>query len=160
FVTEQLEPRLVAAGQTPPFRGGAVFGADALGVSTNAQTLKTLKFNGKTVAENQVDGNFLAVNAGDLVDTLHHPNPQGKIGAAVAAMFQFKPHIILHEYAPALISKVLFSVEGGWTTATAPGTPLPYHIGHQSFFNGFGPLFPFLTGGNATHRNGRFFAVQ
>jgi hypothetical protein len=159
FITHQLEPQLAARGIAPPYRIGAVFGGDALGVSTHAQTMRTLRFNGKSAADNQVDGNFLAVNAGDLVDTVNNPNPEGRVGAALAAMFQFKPHIILHEYAPALISKVYFAVEGGWPV----GVFRPYHIGHQSFFNGFGPLFPFLTGGSidpTNRRNGRFFAVQ
>jgi hypothetical protein len=159
FVQQQLEKSLAARGVPPPYKVGAVYGGDALGVSTHNQTMNTLRFNGKSAAENQADGNLVAVNAGDLVDTVNNPNPDARVAQALAQMFQFRPHIILHEYAPALISKVLFAVEGGWPA----GVFRPYHIGHQSFFNGFGPLFPFLNAGNAdptNRRGGRVFAVQ
>jgi hypothetical protein len=164
FLANQVEPALNAKG-IDPIKVAAVYSGDALGLSLSASGSKTIKFNKDgsgqpmTAAANQAAGNFLPINYGDLIDTLNNPDPEAKIAGALTAIRQFQPNVILHEYAPAGIAKIYFAVEGAWPM----GVPRPYHIGTHSTFNGFGPLFPFLTAGSGdptNRRNGRFFAVQ
>lgn len=155
FITNQLEPLLIARGVTPPVKIAMVASGDLLGQSFAQTMLEVLKFNGVSAGQNLADGNLISLNIGDFDDPVGNPNPDGKIGQAIGAIFQQKPNIILHEYTPTAISKVFFGLEGGWPDAAAPR---PFHIGASAVWNGFGPLFPFLSA--QPFRNGRVFGIQ
>src|SRR5262249_52949587 len=109
FILNQLQPKLNAQGINPIKIAIAAEG-NPLGLSMQQQMLTALKFNGTadaplSAAQNQAAGNLITLNFGDTSDTLNNPNPDGKIGQALASIFQFKPNIILHSYAVAPITK-------------------------------------------------------
>jgi|GEM_PF-3166853 len=154
FITNQLEPRLVAKA-VAPVKVAIVAEGNQLGLSSAGQMTKALKFNGKTAAENTVDGNFITLNYGDLNDPVGNPNPEGRISQVLAALVQFKPNIILHAYAVFGIQRILFGIERAWPM---DGTPRPYHIGLTPPWNTFTPMFSFLDA--QPFRSGRVFAAQ
>lgn len=157
FITNQLEPALVAKNGGTPIKVALVAEGNQLGVSSAAQMTKTLRFNGKSALENAADTEpkFLSVNFGDLNDPVGNPNPEAKISTTLAALRAFKPNIILHAYAVFGIQRILFGIEQSWPM---DGTPRPYHIGLTPPWNTFAPLFSFLDA--MPFRNGRVFAAQ
>jgi hypothetical protein len=154
FVTNQLEPLVIAKGTAAPIKIALVAEGNQLGLSSAGQMTKALRFNGKTAAENAADGNFISVNFGDLNDPLGNPNPEGKISQTLATLVQFKPNIILHSYAVFGIQRILFGVEQAWPA----GVTRPYHVGLTPPWNIFAPMFSFLDA--QPFRSGRVFAAQ
>jgi hypothetical protein len=67
---------------------------------------------------------YLKTNDGDTDDPVGNPDPDAKIADAIAAIYKFKPHVILHSYPPSAIAKTFFPLVLNWPRTV----PVPYHV--------------------------------
>lgn len=137
-ITKDLEPKLKARGVTGPIRVAMIVEDNALGTTTADVTEAQLNFNGKTAVQNANDSPpaYLRVKLGDFTDPVGNPAPADGAAKAVAAVIGFKPHIILHSYAPAAASSVFVPLTLQW-----PATePRPYGIDLISVFPLLAPV--------------------
>jgi hypothetical protein len=97
--------------------------------STGNTVEQALTFNGKSASANALDNppKYIRFNLGDTDDTIGNPDPDAQIASAIAGIYQFKPHIVIHAYPPSGIAKTFFPLVLGWPRG--PGAPpVPYHI--------------------------------
>jgi hypothetical protein len=124
FIPQEIQPRIQAKlGANTPLRLVVAKKNDQYGISLASLMDSTLKFNGKSVADNATDGNYAEISYGNPgVD----PDADTKVAAAVEQILQFKPHIILFSALddPAQVYK---SVEAAWTEPSYR----PYYL-HQA----------------------------
>lgn len=138
LITKDLEPKLRARGVTEPIRVAMIVEENALG-STTADVMEAqLTFNGKTAVQNgtETPANYLRVKFGDFIDPVGNPAPADGAAKAVSAVINFKPHIILHSYAPAAAAATFVPLTINWPAAV----PRPYGIDLISVFPLLAPV--------------------
>jgi len=138
LITKDLEPKLRARGVTGPIRVAMIVEENALGTTTADVMEGQLTFNGKTAVANATDtpSNYLRVKLGDFIDAVGNPSPADGAAKAVSAVINFKPHIILHSYAPAAAAATFVPLTLQW-----PATePRPYGIDLISVFPLLAPV--------------------
>ncbi len=83
------------------------------------QLLSDLRFNKKSAIANQTDGNFVRIRIDSSLET---PNPD--LSAALVALNQLKPHVVL-SIASSEFMQLLLNLESGWLPEW--GTP-PFYL--------------------------------
>ncbi len=141
LIARHLEAKVHADGVAGPIKIALMYEANFFGEGGATKMEEKLRFNGKGAAENAADGNYLRVNVGNLIDPIGNPAPEAKVAAAVAAVVDFKPHIVLHSYAPAAIPPTFFNLALAWP----PGVPHAYHVDLLHTWTAFAPLLDILT---------------
>ncbi|WP_394827265.1 ABC transporter substrate-binding protein [Pendulispora albinea] len=141
LVSKVLEPRIHAQGEPGPIRVAVLSEDNFLGQMSTSMLQDQLSFNGKSAVDNgaATPPNYLRLSIGDLLDPVGNPAPETKIAAAIRRVYEFKPHIIFHSYAPKAVAATFFPLVRNYPPATA-GTPVPYHIDVVATFGAFQPL--------------------
>lgn len=145
LVKEYVVPQLIASGTigaTDPIRVAVLATTDVPGQSTLAELTKSLQFNAKpdgtlkTVAENQVDGNFAVFPIGNPQDSVVDPTPEATRNAAVQKVLDYKPHFVIFNGVPI---QAPYDIDMGWLVMNRlwpVGTPLPYTTTINQGFQG------------------------
>lgn len=162
FVKQVLEPQAIALGIVPagqPVKVLILAEGSIVGLSAGQKTQAAITFNGKTAAENAAatPPNFAFVNFGDQRDAVNNPDPNAKIASAIAAVYAFAPHIIIHTSAIIGVTKIFIPLESLWPA----GVPRPLHVtGLSSWASA--PLTGYLASppGKATGLRKRVFGVR
>jgi ABC-type branched-subunit amino acid transport system substrate-binding protein len=115
LVDDLLAPRLKLAGK---LRVALVRNGTAAGIGLSDAVVSTLRFNGKSVAENGTS--FREVVYGDPTGT----ESEAKHAAAVAAIVEFAPHVILYVLVADETRTLLAPIEARWRDADHR----PYHV--------------------------------
>jgi hypothetical protein len=138
LITKDLEPKLRARGVTGPVRVAMIVEDNALGTTTADIMEKDLTFNGKSAIQNATDTppSYLRVKLGDFIDPIGNPSPADGAAKAVSAVIGFKPHIILHSYAPAAAAATFVPLTLQWPQTE----PRPYGIDLISVFPLLAPV--------------------
>jgi hypothetical protein len=94
--------------------------------------IDTVKFNGKSVADNLNDGNFKSIGI-----TSVYGDKNANLTPQIQAVLDFKPHIIIADAADEFLSKMIPAIESGWAGAAgSQGKPFyllsPYHFNNPA----------------------------
>jgi hypothetical protein len=143
LIAKQLEPQLNKDG-VAKIKIATVADGTSYGTATAEAVEKLIKFNGKTAAENQTDGNYIRLSLGDSLDKVNNPAPAEQFAKAQGAVFGFKPNIIIDIYAPVTVTGAFYPLAFGWGDATQ-GAPFPYHVDLVATMGAFAPLFDVLS---------------
>ncbi len=141
LISKQLVQKLQGEGVAGPIRVALMAEDNYFGVGGASLMEQKLNFNGKTAAQNLADGNYLRVNIGNLIDPVGNPAPEAKVAQAIQAVIDFKPHIVLHSYAPAAIGPTFINLVMSWPAAL----PLAYHVDMLSTFGAFAPILDIVS---------------
>jgi hypothetical protein len=123
LVQQHLAAKALADTGETELRVAMLVERNALGQGLAKQMRENWTFNNKLAKDNP-STTFLEIDIGDFLDTVGNPAPEQKIGAAVNAIYGFKPHIIAHAYAPAAIAPTFFPLVINWPA----GLYMPYHV--------------------------------
>ncbi len=133
FVKLKLEPDVKAKNGGNPLKI-AVLVEDNFQGQTSAELLeKKLVFNGKSASDNLTDGNYIRLSIGDQLDPVKNPVPEATVAKALTALFQFKPDIVFHDYAPKAIPTTFVPMLVQWPQAL----PRAYHMDLIGTFKAF-----------------------
>lgn len=113
---------------------------------------KKLFFNGKSAADNLSDGNYLRLSIGDQLDPVKNPVPEATVAKALVALYQFKPDIVFHAYAPKAIPTTFIPLLVQWPQ----DLPRAYHMDLIATFKAFTPVNEIV---DALRYHGRVFSV-
>jgi len=142
LIAKDLEAKVRAQpGFTGPVRVALMQEGNFFGAGGASKMEQKLRFNNKSATENFADNNYLRVDVGNLIDPVGNPAPEKKVSDAVAAVVAFKPHIVLHSYAPAAIAPTFFGLAFAWP----PAVPHAYHVDLLHTWTAFAPLLDVLT---------------
>src|SRR5690606_9464160 len=104
LVQKVLEPEIRSVpGFSGDLRVAMLVEENSLGQAAAKLMQENFVFNGKKASENP-STSFASFSIGDLIDPVGNPAPEAKIAGAIQAVHAFKPHIIVHAYAPAAIA--------------------------------------------------------
>jgi hypothetical protein len=111
-------------------RVALVTATDVRFLQDQTQTITdTVKFNGKSVADNLNDGNFKSIGI-----TSVYGNKNADLTTQIQAVLNFKPHIIIADAADEFLSKMIPAIESGWAAA-AGSQNKPFYLLSPYHFN-------------------------
>jgi hypothetical protein len=110
-------------GETDDVRVAVITATDERFLRELSDSVKAqIKFNGKTAAENETDGNFKAI-----ATTSYYKDPNFSQVAVRDAMLAFKPHIIIGMTGDEMFTKIIPLIETDWSTSV-PDQPPPFYM--------------------------------
>lgn len=152
FVKAKLEGDIRAKNGNQPIKIVVLVEDNFQGQTSTELLEKKLVFNGKSAADNLSDGNYLRLSIGDQLDPVKNPVPEAAVAKALTALYQFKPDIVFHAYAPKAIPTTFIPLLVQWPQAL----PRAYHFDLIATFKAFTPVNDIV---DALSYHGRVFSA-